>query len=391
MIAACKSPSAAPGARVFPADPDRPLGPYTRPPARSYDAGHDLEQLRGAMCGDYFDQQNFADLRAMGANLVRWHVGFEYPEKIDASVFEDPSAYPEWLEEGIAKAEIAAAECERLGMLMVIDLPVTFSGDPSGPATVGNPVFSRKDSRETFIRVWESFAKRFKGSRAVWAFELLNEPLVPRLPGPLEKDSGRADDAWNDLFVETTERIRAIDPERFVIYDPILGCNPYSYVDFSPLPIDKVIYTVHMYTPYRLTFQGLDPICAQAVSYPGSMFTDGWENWVLNRKWTESNILWDKDRLRQALRPVLDFQTFYNVPIFVGEFSCARWAPDNSAYRYLRDCIELFDEFNWDWSYHTFRSSDCWSVEHTTAKFDYSPSPFKTDRFLLLQSAFQRK
>ncbi len=190
--------------------------------------------------------------------------------------------------------------------------------------------------------------------------------------------------------METTEHIRVIDPERFVIYDPILGCNPYAYVDFSPLPIDKVIYTIHMYTPYYLTFQGLDEPCTEAFSYPGYIFTNGWENWVLNRRSTETRPWWDKERLRQALQPVLDFQTANNVPVFVGEFSCARWAPDNSAYRYIRDCIELFDEYNWDWSYHTFRSSHCWSVEHTRSKNEYDPSPVATDRFLLLQAAFQR-
>ncbi|MDA3901505.1 MAG: hypothetical protein PF637_13435 [Spirochaetes bacterium] len=66
------------------------------------------------------------------------------------------------------------------------------------------------------------------------------------------------------------------------------------------------------------------------------------------------------------------------------------WAPDNTAYRYIRDCIELFDEYNWDWSYHNFRASYVWSVEHSTDKNDYSVTPEPTDRFIPLQTAFQR-
>ena len=47
--------------------------------------------------------------------------------------------------------------------------------------------------------------------------------------------------------------------------------------------------------------------------------------------------------------------------IYVGEFSAAAWAP--GAETYLRDCIELFEEYGWDWTYHAFRESRVWDVE----------------------------
>ena len=31
---------------------------------------------------------------------------------------------------------------------------------------------------------------------------------------------------------------------------------------------------------------------------------------------------------------------------------------------YLRDCIAIFDEYGWDWTYHAFREWPGWSVEH---------------------------
>lgn len=30
---------------------------------------------------------------------------------------------------------------------------------------------------------------------------------------------------------------------------------------------------------------------------------------------------------------------------------------------YRRDCIDLFREYGWDWTYHAFRESPCWDVE----------------------------
>lgn len=73
-------------------------------------------------------------------------------------------------------------------------------------------------------------------------------------------------------------------------------------------------------------------------------------------------VKYDREKLREILQPVRDFQLRHNAKIYVGEFSAAAWAP--GADRYLADCIELFEEYGWDWSYHAFREWDGWSVEH---------------------------
>jgi hypothetical protein len=63
--------------------------------------------------------------------------------------------------------------------------------------------------------------------------------------------------------------------------------------------------------------------------------------------------MWDKPQLRKALQPVRDFQLAHHVGIYVGEFSALRWAP--GACNWLRDCIDLFEEYGWDWTYHAYR------------------------------------
>ena len=64
---------------------------------------------------------------------------------------------------------------------------------------------------------------------------------------------------------------------------------------------------------------------------------------------------------RVALQPVHDFQLRHKARIYVGEFSAASYAP--GAENYLRDCIALFEEYGWDWTYHAFREADVWNVE----------------------------
>ena len=56
--------------------------------------------------------------------------------------------------------------------------------------------------------------------------------------------------------------------------------------------------------------------------------------------------------------------------------------------RYLRDCIELFEENGWDWAYHAFREWNGWSVEHGPDKQDNSRSKSPTDREQLLRDVW---
>ena len=73
----------------------------------------------------------------------------------------------------------------------------------------------------------------------------------------------------------------------------------------------------------------------------------------------------DKDCLRSAVRGAREFQLKYGARIYAGEFSAVAWA--EGAENYLRDCISLFGEYGWDWTYHAFREWEGWSVEHETA------------------------
>lgn len=72
--------------------------------------------------------------------------------------------------------------------------------------------------------------------------------------------------------------------------------------------------------------------------------------------------VWNKEMLRNVLVPVRTFQKKHNARIFVGEFSAPIWAP--GAEKYLADCISLFEEYGWDWTYHAFREWKGWSLEH---------------------------
>ena len=61
--------------------------------------------------------------------------------------------------------------------------------------------------------------------------------------------------------------------------------------------------------------------------------------------------------------------------MFVGEFSAIAWAPN--AEGYIRDCISIFEELGWDWTYHAFREFDGWSVEREAVSRGMPSSNFR--------------
>ena len=137
--------------------------------------------------------------------------------------------------------------------------------------------------------------------------------------------------------------------------------------------LDRVIYSFHMYQPHIFTHQfRRTKEFPKGIEYPGAI----------------RGVKWDKARLLAAMQPAIDFQREFNVQIYVGEFSAIRWAPNESAHRYTRDLIELFEAAGWDWAYHAYREWQGWSVEHGIDKSNTAPSGTPTKRKKLLLNYF---
>ena len=325
--------------------------------------GHDRARLRGAMLGMGIGE---ADLRVLGgewgANHARWQLlwgGFPNGPADTATAQE----YRDWLDRECARLDALLPVCEKLGMLIALDLHTP----PGGRDAESNmPLFRKKEWQDEFLRTWECLATRMKGRKAIWAFDLLNEPCEGAVADGLMD--------WRQLATAAAKRIRGIDPERVLIVEPAPWGSPDALDWLEPLDgIGNVVYSVHMYLPHSFTHQGVHNE-GKPLTYPGEI--DG--------------TFWDKARLRKALEPVARFQKDYNVHIYLGEFSAIRWAPGDSACRYLSDCIELFEESGWDWAYHAFREWDGWSVEHTGPKDAPQRATSPTDRQLLLMRSFRR-
>jgi hypothetical protein len=220
--------------------------------------------------------------------------------------------------------------------------------------------------------VWHRLVSHYHDNSAVWGYNLANEPR---------------DDSWSpglkllDELSDTLCRIiRAIDPVKPIIIEPAL--NRAWFENFRPVgwnrgyDIQNLVYSVHCYSPFTLTHQGIPS--NPSITYPpyGAIYPG-----------TIDGIYCDSVQLRKSVQRAVDFQKKYRVPIYIGEFSCVRWAADHSAIRWLTDLIRIMESYGWDWTYHAYQEYHGWSVEYSDSLGDMR-TPLDTDRKALLLSYF---
>lgn len=318
-------------------------------PTEKLDRRSDLPRFRGVMYGPKGKAEDLQTLATWNANLIRWQFYYwmnpDHPEQR-----LDLAAYDRWLGETIAEVDRFLPLCEKLGLRVVIDLHTPPGGSDAGQWEL----FKDTAYQQKFIEVWDRLANHYKDQPAVWAYDLVNEPVEGKVSDGLRD--------WRTLVEFVARRVRAIDSKKAIIVEPGPHGGWGNLPFFEPLNVPGIVYSVHMYEPMLFTHQGVLGGMPAGVTYPGVI--DG--------------QTWNIGKLRRVLAPVRDFQRDYNVPVYIGEFSAARWAPDGSAGRYLRDCITIFEDYGWDWSYHAFREWHGWNVEFGPDKEKPAPAASPT-------------
>jgi cellulase (glycosyl hydrolase family 5) len=304
------------------------------------------------------DSTTFRDMRAWGATVVRLQVRPVGPGWVDT-----------------VEAEVRAAGAA--GLQAVVDM---HSAPVPGVKGDASALWDGPQLEPALIHAWTDLARRLKpyGSM-VWGYDLLNEPLDrAQLP--------QAPRQWRSLAIKVIAAIRAIDPNVWIIYEPGPGSLANGFDGLTPLPDSRVIYSLHIYEPDAFTMQGFAAAesgrrgGATVVHYPGRV----------------RFRLWNRARLEEVVAPAVAFQRRWHVPIYIGEFSVVRWAPEPDAAQWLGDVIAICASHGWSWTYHAFREHNAWSLEDDDsywARGDAEPRPAATvsPRAAVVRAALQRQ
>ena len=291
--------------------------------------------LRGCLLPprDPVTEDDIETLHRWGATLVRYQISRNWSAVDDN---QDLAEYAAWVDSCLDNIEDVLRWCAARGMKVCVDLHSPPGGKRAGDRAMN--MFFEERFADAFVETWRRIATRCAGHPALYGYDLVNEP-IQRVPAPF---------SYWELQRRAAEAIREIDPDTPIVVESNLGCVAESYRYLSPLAMDNVIYQVHLYKPYEYTHQG---VWGNPFEMDGRPLV-----------WPDPARGWTTDHLRRVLAPVRAFQKRHHARIYVGEFSAVSWAP--GAENYLRDCIALFAEYGWDWTYHAFREWGAWSVEH---------------------------
>jgi len=303
-------------------------------------------QLRGVQLpANRCTEDDFKTLAAWGATLARYQMTNAPHVQSGETPDQALPRYFAWLDAKLDHLDKEVLSwADKYGIDVVIDLH-----EPPGKRVKGSGEFRmmvEKPYCKAFLDAWRKIATRFKGRNGIYGYDLVNEP---------NQSKKTKVDYWTVQKL-AAEEVRKIDTDTPIIIESNGMDSPRTFTYLSPLAMDNVIYEVHMYEPGDYTHQGV----RGEKDFARLEYPMGDRN---------------RDYLVKSLAAVRKFEEKHHAKIYVGEFSAAGWAP--GADQYLRDCISIFKEYGWDWTYHAFREWPGWSVEHEPVKYGVADDCFK--------------
>jgi aryl-phospho-beta-D-glucosidase BglC (GH1 family) len=299
------------------------------------------ETMRGVNIAPKIAEEDFQALKPMGANIAR--IAFATQPFME---LEEPYNFNE---DAFKNLDRILDLCEKYEIKLLID-PHRFPGTWHPWTMINNDKFWTDFSwHEKAISIWERIAIQCKDRGDVIAgYDLLNEPAVPK--NFVEGSPGDI----NLLYRKLIAAIRKHDTKHTIMlagprYTPADAEEELPYInglDILEAPVDdNLCYTIHMYDPKSFSHHGVWEE-SEFIKYPG--FIDGED--------------WNQNKIREHMLRAKNFTEKYGVPMFIGEFSCPRWTGDYGN-QYLKDQIEVYEEYGFSWAYHAFRENQLWDVE----------------------------
>ena len=312
---------------------------------RGTNVSHWLSQseARGDARRLHIQEDDFERLAQLGFDFVRI--------PIDEQQF--------WDEEGNKLPEAwdlltnALDQARKHNLRAIVDLHIIRShyfnavneGDDSG-----NTLFKSEKAQQDLINLWYQLSEALKDYSNDWvAYEFMNEPVADE------------HEQWNQLVAKVHKALREIEPQRTLV----IGSNlwqGYETMKYLRVPEgDKnIILSFHYYNPMLLTHYGAwwTPIGQYKgkVNYPGVLVSQ--EDYeaqtpevkALLQKDGYLTQVWDINKIREDFKDAIAVAKKYDLQLFCGEWGVYEPVDRELAYRWTRDMLTVFDEFNIAWT-----------------------------------------
>ncbi|MDR1805462.1 MAG: glycoside hydrolase family 5 protein [Clostridium sp.] len=253
------------------------------------------DELFAVYESNYWQSSDFDNCAAMGMSVLR--LPFPWWELTDEDGAEKPGAFTrmDWFVES----------CAERGIYVILDLHAAYGSQNgeqhSGLKSDGRGLYGSEENRAKTLRLWEMVAEHYAGNPAVAAYDLLNEP---------DNDSGFTRKEQWDYYDELYRAVRAVDSEHIIMLEScwfrINIPNPEKY------EWENVVYEYHQYArPVKNSALGIQ------------LFSEFYALEILSG--------------------------FYDVPVFIGEFTCFA---QPEAWEFT---LRLFNSLGWHWATWSYK------------------------------------
>ena len=211
-----------------------------------------------------------------------------------------------------------------------------------------NTLFTSDKAQQDLINMWYQLSDALMGySNDSVAYEFMNEPV--------------ADDheQWNQLIAKVHKALREREPQRTLV----VGSNRwqgYETMKYLKVPEgDKnIVLSFHYYNPMLLTHYGAwwTPLGKYKgkINYPGVLVSkEDYEAAPDSLKpmlepYTKQE--WNIDKIREDFKDAIEVAKKYDLQLFCGEWGVYEPVDRELAYKWTKDMLAVFDEFNIAWT-----------------------------------------
>ena len=212
----------------------------------------------------------------------------------------------------------------------------------------GNTLFTSEEAQQGLINMWYQLSDVLKGySVDSVAYEFMNEPVA------------KEHEQWNQLVAKVHKALREREPMRTLVVGSNLW-QGYETMKYLKVPEgDKnIVLSFHYYNPMLLTHYGAPwtPIGRYTgkVNYPGVMLSK--EDYEAAPDSIKPELepyltqVWDVNKIKEDFEEAIETAKKYDLQLFCGEWGVFEPVDRELAYKWTKDMLSVFDEFNIAWT-----------------------------------------
>ena len=211
-----------------------------------------------------------------------------------------------------------------------------------------NTLFTSEKAQDDLIGLWYQLSEALKGySNDSVAYEFMNEPVADE------------HEQWNQLVAKVHAALRKVEPQRTLV----IGSNKwqgYETMKYLRVPENdkNIILSFHYYNPMLLTHYGAwwTPLGQYKgkVNYPGILVSK--EDYEaapdslrpLLKPFTTQE--WNVEKIKADFKDAIEVAKKYNLQLFCGEWGVYEPVDRELAYKWTKDMLSVFDEFDIAWT-----------------------------------------